>query len=206
MLTLFKPPSPASSVGPREVTVTLPYPPRASPRLAGPLSTVSPPETSSPTKPLDPPLSSKGISALERWLLERFKKTNRNQDLQPPNQPTTRSNRPINLGLNPQSRSRETHTKKGRPSMAAGQRARVSVLFTVDKTVVVYLTSHLSERSGKPSIGFVLLVYLFAPLFIAHYRLKEISRPPKRAIRTRTRPVMDKRLQAQKKRAPRVSF
>jgi len=39
--------------------------------------------------------------------------------------------------------------------MAAGKRMRVSVLFIGGQAVVVCLTSYLSERSGDPSIGFV---------------------------------------------------
>ena len=155
MLTLLEPPSPASSAGPREVTVTPPRSLRATPQWAGPLSIVFPPKTSSPKDPLDTPGSSKRIPALGRWLPARFKKTTKIQDSQPPDQPTTRSGRPLNLGPNSQSRSRENTTKKGPPTMAAGRRSRVSVLFTVGKVVVVYLTSHLSERSGNPSNRFV---------------------------------------------------
>jgi len=156
VLTLLKPPSPASSAGPREVTVTPLRPLQATLQWAGPLSIVSPPGSSSPTKPLDTPRSTKGISVLKRWFPGRFKKTTRNQGSQPPDRSATAwAGRPLDLGPNSQSRSRDNTPQKGPPTMAAGRRSRVSVLFTVGKMVVVYLTSHLRERSGNTPNRFV---------------------------------------------------
>ena len=154
MLTLLEPPSPASSIGPREINVTTQHSLQATPQLAGSLSIISPPETSSPQKPLDTPDSSKVILALERWFRARFKKTNKSQGMPPPDQLSTGSGRPVNLRLDSQSQSTEDTPPKGPPTMAAGQRVRVSVLF-IGGWAVVCLTNYLSERSRNLSTGFV---------------------------------------------------
>jgi len=146
MLTSLEPPSPASSTGPHEVDVAPPRSMRATPQLPVSLSIVSPPETSSPKKHPDTPDSSEGISALERWLQARFRRTNKTWGSHPPDQLATSSVRPVNLRFNSQSQSRENTPKKGPPTMAAGQRVRVSVLFAGRQTAVVCLTNYLSEQ------------------------------------------------------------
>jgi len=148
---------------------------QVAPQLLGPLSIISPPETPPPKKPLDTPNSSQGISALERLLPARFKRINKNRGSQPPDQLATKSGRLVDLGFNSQSRSRENTPKRGPPTMAAGQRVRVSILFAGRQTILV--SDELSQRAvAKPVNWVCCLVSLSAPLFMLHNRIKEIRR------------------------------
>ena len=201
MLTLLEPPSPASSTGPREINVTTRHSLQATPQLTGPLSIISPPETSSPQKPLDTPDSSKGISALESWFRARFKKTNKNQVTQPPDQLSTRSGRPVNLRSNSRSQSIKNTPQKGPDDSCRATCASECPLRRWTSSGGV--SDELSQRTVWGSVNRArCLVFISAPLFILRYRTEEIPRLLRRPIGTRTRPIMDKALEVQRKRAP----
>ena len=167
MLTPLEAPSPDSSTGPREVERSL----QATPQLPEPLPMAPPPESE---KHCDAAESSRVAPVLKRWVPAKFKKTNKNQASQPPNQLSTESRLPDNHRSD--SQSQPTPNMAGPSRYAATQRVRVSVVPLVDNRHVVCLTKHLSERSPKPLIGFVVQVCSLAPLFIPRRRVEEIQR------------------------------
>jgi hypothetical protein len=69
------------------------------------------------------------------------------------------------------------------------------------------MSNEAYERTVAKPVDWVRFsVYPFAPLFILHDSVRKIPRLLKRSIRSRTRPVVDKGLRAQRKWAPCVSF
>ena len=88
--------------------------------------------------------------------------------------------------------------------MAAGQRQRVGVFFFGRQ---YGMSDEASQRTVSRSVNWVREpVCSLASLFILRDSERKTPRLLKQAIRSRTRLVADKRLQAQRKRAPCVSF
>lgn len=148
MLTSLEPPSPASSVRPREVEVT----PPCSLQHASLPCPPSVPEASSPKKP-DAPAPFKSISIFERWLQTRSKKINKNHALEPPDGPPTTSSRSVKPRFRSKSQPGVNTVNKKPSGYTTGQRVRVSLFFAMRRCT--YLTKHLSEWSQNPLIGFV---------------------------------------------------
>ena len=200
MPSSLEPPSPASSPGPREVEHSL----QTTPQLPGVLSMTSSPE-SYPEKHHDAAESPRVAPVSKRWFQTRFKKAYRNQASQPPDQLSTKSSRPANL-CNSQSQLTANIAKEVPSRMAAAQRVRVSG-FSFGRKKVFGLSDETSQRTVAKPVNWVRCsVCLLVPLFILRDSVTAISRLPKRAIRSRARPVADKGLQVERKGAPCVSF
>ena len=141
MLTSLEPPSPASSAAPREVERSLQTPPQ----LPGALPMTSPPE-SYPEKHRDAAESSKVTPVFKRWFQTRFKRTGKNQTSQPPDQLSTKSGHPVNLGFDSQSQPTENIAKIEPSTMAAGKRVRVSDFF-FGRQKVCGMPDEISQRA-----------------------------------------------------------
>ena len=123
MLTSLEPPSPTSSAKPHGPESSL----QTTLRLPEHLPIISPPQ-SHPAKYRDATQSSRVPPVVER-LWARFRKTNKDQALQPPDQLSTTSGQPVNLPADSQSKLTANIANKGPSLMAATQRVRVSVFF-----------------------------------------------------------------------------
>jgi hypothetical protein len=156
---LLEPPSPASSAGPREVERSL----QTTPQLSGPLPVTSPLE-SYPEKPRDTAESPRVPPVSKRWFRTRFKKINKNQASQPPDQLSTNSGHPIDR-VGSQTQPTE-NIAQNRPSRyAAGKRQAVSVFF-FGRQQVCGMSNEVSQRSVGKSVDWVRCsFYSLAPLF-----------------------------------------
>jgi hypothetical protein len=202
MLTSLEPPSPASSAGPCEVERSL----QTTPQLPGPLPVTSPPE-SYPAKPRDAAESPRVTPVSKRWFRTRFKKINKSQASQPPDRLSTKSGHPVKPGFDSQSQPTASIAQNRPSRYAAGQRQAVSISSSVDNRCVVCLTKYFSDRSENPSIGFVVQFIRWRRcLSILRDSVRQIPRLLNRGFRSRTRPVVDKGLQVQRKWVPCISF
>ena len=165
----------------------------------------SPPE-SYPEKHRDAAKSSRATEVFKRWFQTRFEKTNKNQASQPPDQLSTKADRPVDLRFNYQPQPAANIAKAGRSRMAAPQRAQVSVFFFCRQEVCGMSDEASQQTVAELVNGVRRSVCSLAPLFILRDSVREIPRLLKRAIRSRTRPAVDKRLQVQRKCAPCVFF
>ena len=120
MLTSLEPPSTASSAVLREVERSL----QTTPQLPAPPTMTSPPE---PEKHRDAAESS-SVTPVFKRLQTKFKKTNKIQVSQPPDQLSTKSGRPVNPLIS-QSQPTASVAKETPSRMATGQCMRVSVFF-----------------------------------------------------------------------------
>jgi hypothetical protein len=199
VLTSLEPPSPASSAGPREVERSL----QTTLQLPEALPMTSPPE---PVKHHDTGESSRVTPVSKRWFRAIFKKIIKNQASQPPEQLSTKSGHPVKLGFDSQSQPTASIAQNRSSRYAAGKRQAVSVFF-FGRQQVCGVSDEVSQRSVAKPVNWVRCsVYSLAPLFILCGRVRKIPRLLNRAIRSRTRPVVDKGLQVQRKWVPCISF
>ena len=140
VLTLLEPPSPESSHGPREVERSL----QIIPQLPGALPMNSPPESYPDHREAGE--SSRATPVSKRWFRTRFKKTNKSQASQPPDQLSTKSSHPIDPGFDSQSQPTASIAKKGPSTMAAGKRVRVSV-FCFGRQKMCGVPDEVSQRA-----------------------------------------------------------
>ena len=163
------------------------------------------PTVSYPEQHRDATQSSRVPPVFKR-LQTRFKKTNKNRAVQPPDQLPTESGQPINLRFDSQSQPVADIANGGRSTMAEGRRQRVSVFF-FGRQHVCGISNEASQRSVSRAVNWVRYsVCSLAPLFILRDRVRRIPRLLKRSIRSRARQVVDKSLQVERKRVPCVSF
>ena len=196
VLMLLEPPSPASSTGPREVERSL----QPTPQLPETLPMTSPPE---PEQHRDAAESSR-VTPLFKRLQTRFRNTNKSKTSQPPDQLSTQSGQPVNPRSDSQSPPTAHIANTGPSTMAAGRRQRVGVFFFGRQ---YGMSDEASQRTVSRSVNWVREpVCSLALLFTLRDSERKIPRLLKRAIRSRTRLVVDKRPQVQRKRAPCVSF
>ena len=90
----------------------------------------------------------------KRWLQTRFKKTNKNQASQPPDQLSTQSDRPVNPRFDFQSEPTANITTKPPSRMAATQRARVSIFF-FGRQQVCGMSDEASQRTVAKPVNWV---------------------------------------------------
>ena len=100
---------------------------QTTPQLPGTLPITTPPELY-PMKHRDAAESSGVTLVFQRWLQTRFRKINKNQVSQPPDQLFTESGRPVNL-FNSQSQVTANITKKALSRMAGATHEAVGIFF-----------------------------------------------------------------------------
>jgi len=130
VLTLWKPPSPASSGHPRDAEVPPLHASHGISQLSDLPPIISPLESSSPGKPLGTSKPPEGTQrrTLRGWLRTRMKKDGKKQASHKPDLPVEKSSSSPDLQPNPPS-SVGVYSPDERPStIAAGRRQRVSVL------------------------------------------------------------------------------